>query len=159
MDSDNVGMGLVRNLVYRRADVAALEGYVLGDQFVEKYPSGVDVGTCVDRGSADLLRRHVLDAADHHAGAGMPVIAELRDAEVHKFDRALRQEDHIPGLDVAMDDLAHMRVVHSGAYLIDDAQRLCEKELPVGCNDLIQALTLQELRHTYQFEMGCSLPW
>ncbi len=86
----------------------APEGHSAGHAFIEDAADGVEVGPGVDELPPDLLGRHVfrrpLDLTAHLQtllAAGAEVGGE---AEVEQHGRAVGPDDHVLGLDVAMDD-------------------------------------------------------
>ena len=79
-------------------------------------PRRVDVGALVDLLAEDLLGRHVFWRADHVAGLRELRVALLLrrgDAEVHDLDQALLVDQHVGGLQVAVDDAGLVRDRHA----------------------------------------------
>ena len=84
----------------------ALEGQPPGQHLVQHNPGGVDVGGWA-ASFLDLLRRRVVDGAHRHASRGqIDVVQSLGDAEVGHLDQAVRRDQDILRLDVAMDQSA-----------------------------------------------------
>ena len=114
------------------------------DHLVEHRPEGEHVGAGVDLLPLELLRRHVLDGADHGAlgrqaparRVGVDVISptspaadRFREPEVEEL-HARPREHHVAGLQVAMDDPLPVRRVQGVGDLRADSQRLIERERP-----------------------------
>ena len=73
--------------------------------------------------AARLLRAEVVDAAHGHAGHRQLRVRErLGDAEVGDLDPAAGAQQHVAGLDVAVDDAARVRRVERVGDLLGDAR-------------------------------------
>ena len=88
----------------------ARERHVSGEELVEDDPGGVEIRGLVDRRAARLLGREVLRGADDRALLRHLARAGARDAEVRDLDHALRVDDDVVRLDVAVDDPVAVRV-------------------------------------------------
>ncbi len=130
-----------------RADQARLalarEGLPSRRHLVEHGAEREDVRARVGLAAFELLRRHVLEGAEHRAplrqrlarlglrrqgrGSGKRAVPsrrlELRQTEVEELDPALRQH-HVAGLQVAMDDALPVRLVQRVGDLDAEAQEL-----------------------------------
>ena len=104
----------------RRDDVVGrgtLERLAAGEHLVEHDAEGEHVRRRGDFGADQLLRSHVADRAHGHARAGAhergcifaPVLAELGQAEIENLRVAVRRDDHVLRLDVAVDDAGLVR--------------------------------------------------
>ena len=90
-----------------------------GRELVGHDAEGEDVGARVDRLPAQLLGRHVAGRAELRAGQRQPGLRRParrrqvpRDAEVHDLDAArLSLQQHVLGLEIAMDDAVAVRRV------------------------------------------------
>ena len=81
------------------------------------------VGTTPDF-SAELFRRHVIQRADRHSGIGLRLRADnLRDSEVRDADRAGFIQHDVTRLDVAMNDVARMRMIQSRSGFLENPSR------------------------------------
>ena len=85
----------------------AAVGDPAGHHVVERGAQAVDVGPDVDVGlAADLLGADVVGRADRHAGLGQApflVVGQPGQAQVGELDAAVLGQDHVLGLDVAVD--------------------------------------------------------
>src|SRR5678809_904588 len=82
-----------------------------------------EVAAIVDVLAEDLFRGHVGECAERRAGLGEArAVAELRDAEVHDLDAAIRRQQDVVRLDVPVDNAAGMRSMKTLGDL--DAERL-----------------------------------
>jgi hypothetical protein len=90
----------------------------LTDQhLVEDHAQRVEIRGRRDRAvAARLLRRHVVRRAEHEPGRGQPELGlepgRARDPEVEQLDQlaaALAHEEHVVGLEIAMDDPGAVR--------------------------------------------------
>ena len=114
------------------------KGHAPGDQLVEHDAQRIDVRAPVDLLSHALLGRHVSRRSHGHAGLGVHApFGKLRQAKVgqdgldRQFARFLqrgldRAQDHVRGLDVAMQDPALVRTVQGEGDGADNAQAFLE---------------------------------
>ena len=115
------------DLAEERQDIVARERRPAGEALVEDHPQAVHVdrdGQVLAAGG--LLRGHVLRRAQHLAGLGDRALAgrqPLRQAEVGDQPRPLGIDQHVRGLQVAVQHPAPVRVVH-GASHVDQARDL-----------------------------------
>jgi hypothetical protein len=81
-----------------------LEGHAPRQHLVENHAQRVEIAAAVDVEPLDLLRRHVGGRPHREARARAPIAAEeAGDAEVHDLRRAVRCDDDVGRLDVAVD--------------------------------------------------------
>ena len=116
----------LRDVLHRDLDRAvAGERNLAGQELEENDPGRVQVGRLVDWRSAGLLGREVLRGA--HDCALLRHLARARsgDPEVRHLDDAFRVDDHVVGLDVAVDDAVSVRVSERGENLtrVGDSDR------------------------------------
>src|SRR6202040_2589519 len=93
---------------------------------IQRAAQRVDIGAAIDRQAADRLGGGVGDAGHHHSGGGQPgrVVEGPGDAEVGKQDPlVVGGEQEVGGFDVAVEQLAAMRVVQRLGDLTDDVHR------------------------------------
>ena len=112
-----------------------------GRQLVEHDAEREQVGAMIDAASERLLRRHVRDGADHHAGDGHLLLGdqlvalfrrqELRQAEVEHLDEAAVGANQVGALDVAMDDAAAVRLVERVGDLHADVDHFADRQRPL----------------------------
>ncbi len=118
-----------------------IEGRHTDQEFVEQHTQGVDIGSRVDVGTAlGLLGAHVLGRADQlsvfreDTFGGQLAPGRLGDAEVNDLGARTpldRRDEHIPRLEVAVDDALGMGVLHRVAHLSEEHQPVGDGQ-PVG---------------------------
>ena len=98
--------------------VRGLERQPPGEHPEEQYAERVDVGRRRDGQSLDLLRRDVRGGSEHGAGGGQARrAAELREPEVGDLRVTRGGEEHVRGLEVAVDDPALVSMREPGGDL------------------------------------------
>ncbi len=104
-----------------------LEGRLPAEHLVEDDPDGVDVGARRDLAARHLLGRHVLGRAHEDAGLGevLPLAGDVfHQAEVEHLDEirvlAALAEEHVAGLEIAVDDAEGVGLVDRAADLLGD---------------------------------------
>ena len=116
--------------------VAALEGELAGEHLERHDAERVDVAARIERLAADLLGTHELGRAEDDTrrgelgdrGIGAALLGET---EVHD-DRALgaaavvRHEHDVLGLQVPVNDLQIVRVMKTGAHLLEQCDALAD---------------------------------
>ena len=109
--------------------VAAAERRSAGEHLEQEEAERVDVGAGVDRLRLHLLGREVPRGADDRAGSRQVAPAlGLRDAEVGDLDGPDVGDEHVRGLDVAMDDAVAVRMVERRGHAACDAHGLIDPE-------------------------------
>ena len=110
---------------------------------------GVQIGAPVDRRTAGLFGRDVARRADERARRLRPrgLGERAGKAEVGDAHDAVRVEQEVPGLDVAVDDAAAMGVRERRAHLPADVRRLLGCEAVAGVEHGSQRAALEELEH------------
>jgi hypothetical protein len=99
------------------------KGLPITQQLEHDRADGKDVGAMIDRQALDLLRRHVVEAADQRAGVGDAGVGQLGDAEVENLQAPAALLDHQVGrLDVAVDDVEAVGVGQAVAELLEQPQ-------------------------------------
>jgi hypothetical protein len=68
--------------------------------------------------------RHVRERADQPAGLGLAEVDQVRDAEVAELGGAARVEEHVGGLEIAVDDAAMVRELEAADELEAEAAHL-----------------------------------
>jgi hypothetical protein len=117
------------------------------DRAEERAAQSVDVGAVVDGLLLALLRRHVPRRAGavqrvdafHHA------VHVARDAEVRELDCAVRSEEQVGRLDVAVNDPVLLGVGERPRRVAADRQRFLHGDLAVPVEQLLQRPPGQEL--------------
>ena len=102
---------------------------LIREQLVEDRADGEDVAPVIDLRTRDLLGRHVIERAEHHARLRHARVGQARDAEVEDLERAFGGDDQVGRLDVAMDDAGVVRVGEAGAQLVDVLQLGRERQI------------------------------
>ncbi len=96
----------------------AVEGELPRRRLVQHHAEGVEVRLVAHALAPGLLRREVLDRAEHRPRLGdRGGRQRTRDPEVGDLDRALRGDEDVLGLDVPVDDPHAVRVVQDVAHL------------------------------------------
>ena len=102
------------------------EGRLAGQQLVDHHPQRVEVRTGVGRLAVDLFGRQVLDGARHRAFglADVGVGEGVSQSEVGNLHRAIRGDQDVLGLDVAVDDAVAVGMVQGCQHLEGDLGHL-----------------------------------
>ena len=102
-----------------------------------------------DRTAVGLLGREVVGAADEHVGArdaGLPVRVDgARDPEVGQLHGAVAGQEHVLGLDVAVDHALRLRVGERPAHLGADPRGLGRRQRALAPHARLEVLPLDEL--------------
>ena len=120
--------------------------------FVEHERERVEVGALVDAVPVGLLRGHVGQRPDDVAGARQRRVArQVGDAEVGQLRRRAGGaravgDDHVLGLDVAVDDAAAVRVLERVGEREADPQHVAVGQLALG-GELVERAPAHELGH------------
>ena len=118
---------LLQVLVHHRRRRFAIERRAAGDQVIHRRAQRIDVGAEIDVDvAADLLGRDVVGRAVGFAGfalGGVLVVRRARQTEVGQLRDALRGEEDVLGLDVAVDQAALVGVGERVGDLDRDVQR------------------------------------
>ncbi len=134
----------------------ACERLAPGHQLVEDHAEREDVAACVNELPGGLLGRHVGHGAHHRPGPraghrlracrGVGVVEERRQAEIRQLRVAVLRDEHIFGLDVAVQDPGGMcgcqAVGHAGQDLDDLTPRASFRVGPV-----LEGAAVHELGH------------
>ena len=124
--------GTLGDLLQRHGDRGvALERNPAREGLVQQDADRVDVGGRGDREALRLLGREVLRGAEHRAGLGDLRGAGAGDPEVGHPGAALGVDEHVLGLQVAMNDPVGVRVFGPGEHLADDLHRLAHRQAPL----------------------------
>ena len=118
----------VRDLLGRAS--GELVGPVSGQELIEQQAERVDVGRERDRLAQELLgarilRRHRPGQRRHRRISLVAGIEDLGDAEIEQLWLTVRGHQHVPRLEVAVDDVVIVRVLHG----VENAQAQAE---PLG---------------------------
>ena len=109
--------------------VLAVERHIPGEHLVEDDAERVDVRLAVDVVAERLLGRDVVGRAEHAAVGGQPVLVERAgDAEVGDLGRALVVDQHVLGLDVAVDDVVRVGAAERAGDLDRVGDRLVHRQ-------------------------------
>jgi hypothetical protein len=122
-----------------------LERDAAGQQLVEQDPDRVEVARRRDRMPLRLLGRQVLRGADDRPGLRHVGRAGTGDAEVGDLHAALGVDDHVVGLDVAVDDAALVREAGGAQDLDADVDDLRGRERALVAHQLLERAPLEEL--------------
>ena len=129
----------MQDRVGQAAGVALVEWPPAGRHLEEDHAERVDVGTRIDGFATHLFGCHVRQRSGNLArrlGGGLIDIGDrarqLRDAEIQHFRPALRRDDDIGRLEVAMDDAALVRFFESGGHVAGKRDDLSLGQRPGG---------------------------
>ena len=119
-----------------------------GQQLEGEDPDRVQVAARISGLPADLLGGQVLHRPRHRAGLGRRAVGVgPGEAEVGHLGRAIRRDDDVLRLDVAVHDALAVRVIDRGEDLPEDVRRLRGREPPLRREDVPQARAPDELHH------------
>ena len=94
----------------------------------------------------DLLGRHVRGRAEHLAGGGHALhVDQLRDAEVGQLHAAVLVQQHVLGLDVAVDHALGVRGAERARDLDRDARRDLGRDVGMRVDELLERRAGQQL--------------
>src|SRR2546425_13322284 len=91
-----------------------------GQQLVENRTERENVGAPIHLLAADLLRRHVGQAAEQLPTTSYGPIANVGDSEIDNFDPAIFQHHDVARLDVSMDNRPPMRIRQAVTNFYDE---------------------------------------
>ena len=143
----------VGDLVEDGDEALAVEGPPSRDELAEHRPHAEQVAALVDAAPAHLLRRHVVGGSHRDPAARFLGLRE-RDPEVHDLDVAVAGEEHVGGLDVAVDDARRMRAAQPLEDLEDDLDLPAEGEGRALSQRVLQVLAVQELHRDERRAVG-----
>ena len=119
-----------------------------GEHLVEHDAEGVHVGATVEREALGLFRREVGGGAEHCARLGERVAAlGAGDAEVGDLHPALRRDEHVSGLHVAVDDAVAVRELERVGDVGRDPGRFHRRERAVSVEHVAERLPVDVLHH------------
>ncbi len=140
------GLRLGGDLLERDRDGGlALERHASGQQLVQHHADRVQVRALADGVPLGLLGREVLRGAHDRPGQRHVGGAGAGDAEVGDLGATLLVEDHVVGLDVAVDDAAPVGEAGGEQDLHDDVDRIAGRQRAVLAHDRLQRASRQVL--------------
>ncbi|HEX3759616.1 MAG TPA: hypothetical protein VHW23_12965 [Kofleriaceae bacterium] len=120
-----------------------------GDGFPQRHPHRVDVGAGVRRVAAEQLGRHVQRRPGPHRvgrrGRCPDLGVQLRQAEIEHLGLAAGAQEHVAGLDVAMDHARRVGLDQRARHVRRDRHRVARRQLPVAGEPAAQRLALEQL--------------
>ena len=127
--------------------VLVVEGRPADDHLIQHDAEGVDVAAEVDGAALGLLGREVGGRAHHGArlGEGLLGVAAPGDAEVGDLDLAAGVDQHVAGLDVAVDDAVLVGEGQRGGDVGADLGRPLGRQRTVLADQLAQRPPLHVL--------------
>ena len=100
---------------------------------VENRAEGVNIYRWPGIATVDLLGCHVTGRAQEHTGLrSADRIVELDQAEVGDPGHELRGQEDVRGLQIAMDNPMHMRMVHGQGQSFNERRGICWRQRPTG---------------------------
>ena len=120
-------------------------------------PRGVDVGAAVDLLAGRLLGAHVDRRADDEAGARHAVVRRRGDGARHPevgHDGVAGEDEHVGGLDVAVDHAVPVGVGQRVGDLAGDRQRLVDREPRLAPEPVAERLALDERHDVVEDAVG-----
>ena len=126
-----------------------------GEAVVEQRPERVDVGAAVERVALRLLGRDVVAGSEHPPGIRQRRrVVDARDAEVGQLGVAVRGQQHVVRLDVAMDHAALVGVRERRGHLDGDRERLRDRQGALQRDALVQVAPVDELADDERAPVG-----
>jgi hypothetical protein len=142
---------------HQRVVVGRVERDLAGDRFVQDQAEGPHVASRVDvEIAARLLGAHVRGRAEHGALHRLHELAargadRLGDAEVedlgHHVAAVVEGEEDVPGLEIAVDDAAVVRLVEAARDERDPRGGLARAEAALALEAVVHALAFEHLHH------------
>ncbi len=115
--------------------VCAVEGRRISahQQSVHQNAKSIDIGCSGEGRALELLRcsvarRHGALTVDRQCDLVSVILQQLRNAEIQEFDGAVRRDQDVVGLDVAMNDQLTMRLHHARHDVGQELQALVDVE-------------------------------
>ena len=137
--------GVVRVLVRDLHRLLALERLLAGEHLVHHDADRVDVAPGVRDAPGDELGGEVGDRPEQRLPARRVAGGGAREAEVADLDAAVVGQQHVLGLQVAVDDAGLVRGDEPGQHRLEDVHRLLGREAPVLAEEVAQGDALQVL--------------
>ena len=129
-----------------RGGTVALPRPVADEHLVQDDAQAVDVRGGRGRLAARLLRAEVVDRPERRPGQGHLRLGDgPGDPEVGDLDLAVLGDEHVAGLDVAMDDAAGVRGRESASDAGPDARDLARRQRPAAAQDRREVLAVDQL--------------
>jgi len=142
-----------------RSSDTLLDGLVIsgtrhpGEEIEQGDPHGVDIAACIGRVAAEQLRRHVSGGAgprDRRRRGRVWLldrdeIVQQRQAEVEDLDLTARAQEHVAGLDVAVNDASGMCFHERGGHVSDDRERVPRRHGRRAIESVAEGLALEQL--------------
>ena len=118
-----------------------------GEQVVENQAKRIDVAPLIGGVAAGLLGRHVLERADNRSGKRIQRLGidGARDAEVGQPRVILGIDDHVGGLEVAVDDAGLVDGGETVGNLARDRERASDRHLSLAFQQEAQVRSLHVL--------------
>src|SRR5450755_2628819 len=123
----------MHDLVHDRSRIRRVKRQSASEQLKKNNADRIDIGTVVEFLLPELLRRHVVEAANDLVGSSKPsVAADSRNAEIHDHGHAvvdaILQHHDVARLNVAVDHAALMGKGQAVANIDDDSESLGKSE-------------------------------
>ena len=148
-------LGHLREVLHRDLERrVARERHLPGQHLVEHDADRVEVGGLVDRRAARLLGREVLRGADDRADLGHLARARAGDAEIGHLQPALRADEHVVRLDVAVDDPVLVRETDRRQDLPRVVDRDLDRRRPAPHDQLLQGAAVEVLHRDVVGALG-----
>ncbi len=93
----------------RRGRQRRIKRWCSGEEFVEEYPEGVEVGGRTQPATEDLLRSHIPRGADNRARRGRRPLHDFRDTEIGDLQQTGGIEHNVVRFDVTVQHPPAMR--------------------------------------------------
>ena len=119
-----------------------------GQHLVEHGPKGPDVGPRVLRFTLARLRAEVENGADDGSRTREPRAGrQVRDAEIGQAGRPVCGQEHVRGLEVAVDDPQAVGAGQGIGHVEGDLDRTCDRQRPLSLQQVQQRPAWNELYH------------
>ncbi len=128
-----------------------VERELAGGAFEQDHAERIEISARVDHFGAHLFGRHVVRRSEQRAGTRLGTSAligtELGDPEIEHLGAAERGNEHVVGLEIAVNDRGRVRRFERAQDLERDADQEMERKGPPRCEASRKRLAVEILHH------------